>query len=101
MPPNFEGGGPLPRGKAIEDAAGIVLVPLVPNVCREIDRCERTLKRWLKDPNLGFPPVRRIRNRLYVTRAELEQWKRDVLLTAIDRRAGLASKAANAAQAAA
>ncbi len=61
------------------------LLPVVPNVCRDLGRCERTIKRWLKDPRMKMPQARRIRDRLYLVKSEYEQWKRDVLLTALDQ----------------
>jgi hypothetical protein len=95
MPIKFEGKGPLPRARAIEDASGIVLVPIMPVVCMELERDRRTVTRWISDPDMKFPPVRRIRNRLYVVRAELEAWKRDVLLVAVP----VAKKTASASEA--
>ena len=45
---SFEGAGPLPRGKAIKDSAGVILLPVVPWVCNDLGRCDRTIKRWMK-----------------------------------------------------
>jgi hypothetical protein len=81
---SFEGAGPLPRGKPIEDSSGVFLLPITPNVCEDLNRCERTIKRWLNDPQMKMPRPRRIRNRLYFTLSEYEEWKRDFLLTALD-----------------
>ena len=81
---SFEGAGPLPRGVAIEDSAGVVLIPVVPNIRNDLNRCDRTIKRWLKDPKMKMPPARRIRERLYLVQSEYETWKRTVLLAALD-----------------
>jgi hypothetical protein len=81
---SFEGTGPLPRGKAIQDSSGAVLLPIVPNVCQDLNRCDRTIKRWLGDPAMKMPRALRIRNRLYLAQSDYEAWKRDVLLTALD-----------------
>jgi hypothetical protein len=79
---------PFPRGKAIEDSSGVVLLPVTPNVCDDLGRCERTVKRWLNDQKMGMPRALRIRNRLYLVQSEYERWKRGVLLTALDQGAG-------------
>jgi hypothetical protein len=86
MPHKFDGTGPLPRAKAVEDLAGVTLIPIVPTICKDLGRCERTITRWLDDLAIGMPPVRRIRDRRYLVQSEYEQWKRDFLMKAIDQR---------------
>ena len=54
------------------------LVPLVPDCALELGRCGRTLKRWLHDPNVHFPPTTRLRGRLYVQRRALNDWKAEL-----------------------
>jgi hypothetical protein len=69
---------------AIEDSAGVVLLPIVPNICHDLGRCDRTIKRWLKDPKMKMPRPRRIRERLYLVKDEYLAWKHDVLWAALD-----------------
>jgi hypothetical protein len=50
---------------------------LVPDrrVAERYDRSVQTIERWGKDPELGFPPVIRLRNRRYRDAAALEAWE--------------------------
>lgn len=64
------------------DVTGDTWVPIT-FVAREFGRNRRTLGRWLKDPALGFPSVITLNGRLYVRRAELENWKRARLFASI------------------
>jgi hypothetical protein len=70
------------RPVTLDGVSGDALIPL-PVVAREFGRNRRTLGRWLKNSALGFPPVTKINGRLYVSRAELEAWKRTCALASI------------------
>jgi hypothetical protein len=50
-------------------------IPVTPNVANEFAKNSRTIKRWIADPELGFPVPIRINNRLYVQRSALDDWK--------------------------
>ena|SRR5271166_4472867 len=52
-----------------------VLIPLAPNIANELSRNPRTIKRWIRDPEMNFPPTILIGSRLYVTRSAFEEWK--------------------------
>lgn len=58
----------------ILDGDGDHLVPLVV-VAREFHVTRRTISRWIEDSQLNFPAVLKIRERGYVSRAQLEGWK--------------------------
>jgi predicted DNA-binding transcriptional regulator AlpA len=45
-------------------------------VWRRYGKTDRTLDRWLKDENLGFPRPLIIRSRRYFKEAELLEWER-------------------------
>jgi hypothetical protein len=45
------------------------------------------LRRWTKDPRLGFPPPIKIRTKNYRSRRALEQWKERMVQDAIRKRA--------------
>ena len=45
-------------------------------VCRRYGKTDRTLDRWLKDENLGFPRPMIVRSRRYFKEAELLEWER-------------------------
>ena len=70
------GGGVL--SVAVNVQAGDILIPITPDVAREVDRSPRTIKRWIADPSMNFPKTVLIRGRLYVRRAAFEAWKRDL-----------------------
>ena len=60
----------------VDVTSGDALVPVTPNIADEIGRNPRTIKRWIKDAALNFPPTVRINNRLYVSHSAFEAWKR-------------------------
>jgi hypothetical protein len=76
-----------PRAMTIELESGDVLVPVTPNVADEVHRNPRTVKRWIRDPEMNFPATIRIKNRLYVSRRSLEAWKRALFSTALNWKA--------------
>jgi predicted DNA-binding transcriptional regulator AlpA len=41
----------------------------------ELGVCRRTLTRWLRDEDLGFPRPRIVHHRLYFARSEIDDWK--------------------------
>jgi hypothetical protein len=43
-------------------------------VCKRYDIVDRTLARWMRNPDLAFPQPTHINNRLYFDQAELEAW---------------------------
>ncbi len=45
-------------------------------VWRHYGKTDRTLDRWIKDEQLGFPRPVVIRNRRYFKEAELVEWER-------------------------
>ena len=57
-----------------------------PQVCREFNISSMTLWRWDMDPQLGFPPPVRIRQRKFRSRSALEAFKRRLLANAIKKR---------------
>lgn len=59
----------------VDVTSGDVWVP-VTDVASEFRKNSRTIKRWIKDPALGFPTPIRINGRLFVSRSSLEAWKR-------------------------
>jgi predicted DNA-binding transcriptional regulator AlpA len=52
------------------------LIP-APRVCDRYNRNERTLDRWLKDDELGFPRPIYIKNRRYFREVDLITWERE------------------------
>lgn len=54
---------------------GDSLLTVCPTAARELDVNPRTVKRWIKDPKLGFPQPIRIRNRTFLYRSEFDAWK--------------------------
>lgn len=61
--------------QSTSDTPGEVLVPVTPDVAREFNRDPRTIKRWIADNKIGFPPTIKINQRVYVTRSSLEAFK--------------------------
>ena len=57
-----------------------------PVVWREFGVTSMTLWRWTRDKELGFPPPIRIRNRLFRSRRQLEEFKQRMLRKAIATR---------------
>jgi hypothetical protein len=102
MPHKFDVDGtlPLPRGRVIEDLAGVTLIPVVPLVSRDLGVSDRTVTRWLDDPDIGMPPVRFIRDRRYLVAPEYAAWKHDFLMKAIGQRVrtGASAEAEQAAE---
>jgi hypothetical protein len=64
----------------------LVLVP-DPQVWGEFGVTSMTGWRWTNDPELGFPPPIKIRNRSYRSRRAIEEFKQRMLGEAIRRRA--------------
>jgi hypothetical protein len=75
------------RSVTLDLQSGDVLVPVVPDVCAEVNRCSRTVKRWIADREFDFPRVARIKGRTYVSRRELEAWKGSRFLASLDGKA--------------
>lgn len=69
---------PIGDASAVEE-----LVAITPTVANEVGRNPRTVKRWMGDPTMKFPPTVRLRNRLYVSRHAFEHWKRGLLTAAM------------------
>jgi hypothetical protein len=65
-----------------------VLLP-DPVVARRYGVHPHTLRRWDKNPDLGFPPVVVVNNRRYRKIAELDAWDIRNSREAASRRAGL------------
>ncbi len=57
-----------------------------PQVWREFGVSETTGWRWDHDPELGFPPAIKIRNRNYRSRRQLEEFKGRMLKRALTAR---------------
>jgi hypothetical protein len=64
---------------------GDVFVPVTPDVANEFRKNPRTIKRWITDPELGFPTPIRINGRLFISRRLLEDWKRERIAASITR----------------
>lgn len=47
----------------------------LPTLAAELKITPRTLRRWMTDPELGFPAPTRIRTRVYFDRASVEAWR--------------------------
>jgi hypothetical protein len=76
---------PTPPHTLIVDVSnGDTLVPVAPNVADEFGKHPRTIKRWARDPKLGFPKLVGINGRLYASRKALEAWKSGMLAAAIE-----------------
>jgi len=73
-----------------------VLIP-DPAVAQRYQVHLRTLDRWDKNPDLGFPPPIRIRNRKYREADKLDDWDRRNSREAAALRAGLTSPSPEAA----
>jgi len=70
------------RTLTVDAASGETLVPIT-DIAKEFCRCARTVKRWIADPEIGFPTPIRLNNRLYVNRTALEDFKRRLLSAAL------------------
>jgi predicted DNA-binding transcriptional regulator AlpA len=46
-----------------------------PALAVELDICQRTLDRWIRDAALGFPQPRYVNKRKYFERSAIEAWK--------------------------
>ena len=62
-----------------------------PVVWREFGISSMTGWRWTKDPELGFPPPIKIRNRCFRSRGAIEEFKHRVMRQGIAARAGEAA----------
>ena len=58
-----------------------------PRVAEELGTTLMGLWRYTHDPELGFPPAIKIRNRNYRSRQALEAWKQTMLARATRERA--------------
>jgi hypothetical protein len=71
--------GPGPRRRpdppTLDGQTGDAMVPLK-QVAREFGVTRRTVGKWMQDSTVGFPPAVVIRGRGYVTRSQLEAFKR-------------------------
>ena len=54
-----------------------------PEVWKEFGVTSMTLYRWTNDPDLGFPPVIKIKKRNYRSRRLLEAFKRRLIARAL------------------
>jgi hypothetical protein len=72
------------RAVTVNVESGDVLLPITPDVAKEVGRCSRTIKRWITDPRMNFPRTTRIRDRLYVSRREFETWKRELFIPSLN-----------------
>jgi hypothetical protein len=61
-----------------------------PVVWREFNISSMTGWRWTRDPDLGFPPPVKIRNRCFRSRRAIEEFKARLLSDALARRAEVA-----------
>jgi len=61
-----------------------VLVP-DPEVWKEFGVTSMTLYRWTNDPDLGFPPVIKIRKRNFRSRQALETFKQRLIARALQQ----------------
>jgi hypothetical protein len=59
-----------------------------PLVQQEFGVTAMTIHRWDHDPNLNFPPKIKIRTKNYRSRKALEQFKADLIVSAMRDRAG-------------
>jgi len=57
-----------------------------PVVCQEFGITAMTLWRWDHDPELGFPPPFKVRNRKFRRRQQINEWKNSWWRAAIARR---------------
>ena len=73
-----------PRILTVDASTGDTLVPVAPDVADEFGKCPRTIKRWSRNPKLGFPKLVEINRRLYASRKALDAWKADMLASAIE-----------------
>lgn len=71
------------RAMTVDVETGDVFVPVTPDVANEFRKNPRTIKRWIADPELGFPTPIRINGRLFVSRRLLEDWKRERVAASI------------------
>jgi len=69
---------------AIDASTGDTLVAVAHDVANEFSKHPRTIKRWARDPKLGFPKLVEINRRLYVSRRALDAWKAGMLASAIE-----------------
>jgi hypothetical protein len=53
-------------------------------VCARYDIVDRTLARWMRNPDLGFPVATNINGRLYFDEVALDEW--DAAMAAKSRR---------------
>jgi hypothetical protein len=74
------------RTITIDADTGDSLIPITPNVAQDVHRNPRTIKRWLKDPKIKFPPTVRLNGRLYVSSRLYQDWKRELFQTALSGR---------------
>ena len=68
----------------VDPSTGDPFVPITPDVSAEFGKNSRTIKRWIANPDLGFPRPVRINGRLYVSRRALEAWKAAKLASALN-----------------
>ena len=54
-----------------------------PEVWKEFGVTSMTLYRWTNDPDLGFPPVIKVRQRNYRSRRALEAFKQRLIARAL------------------
>jgi hypothetical protein len=64
-----------------------------PSVAAEFEVSLMTLWRWSKDSELGFPPAIQIRGRNYRLRGALDEFKANLVRTAVRRRECVAGEA--------
>lgn len=76
--------GVASRVVTIDAATGDSLLPITPDVANDVRRNPRTIKRWIKDPKLKFPPTIRLNGRLYVSSRLYQDWKRDLFQAALN-----------------
>ena len=57
-----------------------------PQVQKEFNVTSMTLFRWDRDPDLGFPPKIKIRDKNYRSRRQLEKFKADLIAKAMSER---------------
>jgi len=72
------------RALTVDASTGDALVPVAPDIADEFGKCTRTIKRWARDPKLGFPKLVTINGRLYASRKALEAWKAGMIAAAIE-----------------
>ena len=75
--------GAPPRVLTVDASTGDTLVPVAHAVADEFGKHPRTIKRWARDPKLGFPQLIAINGRLYASRMALDAWKAGMLASAV------------------